>query len=132
MTIRKIAEIGHPVLRERARELTLAELRTTEWQTFIDDLVETMRDADGAGIAANQVYISQWQVKIDGAAIEALNHDLLRVEVDRAIFMPGMATIEVFDRLLKWTDDSRFAIGKTVVLSVKGAIPNAPATELFS
>jgi phage protein D len=30
-----------------------------------------------------------------------------------------MATIEVFDRLLKWADDSRFAIGKTVVLSVK-------------
>lgn len=78
-----------------------------------------------------QVFISQWQVKINGAAIEALNHDLLRVEVDRAVFMPGMATIEVFDRLLKWADDSRFAIGKTVVLSVKGAIFDAPAIELF-
>src|SRR5688500_4311850 len=46
MTLRKIAQIGHPVLRERARELTRAELETPEIQRFIDDLVETMRDAN--------------------------------------------------------------------------------------
>ena len=56
MTLRKIAEIGHPVLRQRARELTVQELRSGLCQQLIDDLVETMRDADGAGIAANQVY----------------------------------------------------------------------------
>lgn len=56
MTIRKIATIGHPVLRQRAREVTLDELRSVEMQRFIDDLVETMRDANGAGLAANQVY----------------------------------------------------------------------------
>ncbi len=56
MTIRKIAQIGHPVLRERARELTREELLSPEVQRFIDDLVETMRDANGAGLAANQVF----------------------------------------------------------------------------
>ena len=56
MTIRKIASIGHPVLRRQARELSLDELKTEETQRFIDDLVETMRDANGAGLAANQVY----------------------------------------------------------------------------
>lgn len=56
VTIRKIATIGHPVLRQRAREVTLDELRSVEMQRFIDDLVETMRDANGAGLAANQVY----------------------------------------------------------------------------
>ena len=56
MTIRKIASIGHPVLREKARQLTREELATGEVQRFIDDLVETMRDANGAGLAANQVY----------------------------------------------------------------------------
>jgi peptide deformylase len=56
MAIRKIATIGHPVLRERARELTKDELAKSETQTFIDDLIETMHDAAGAGIAANQVY----------------------------------------------------------------------------
>ncbi|MEZ4392482.1 MAG: peptide deformylase [Polyangiales bacterium] len=58
MTIRKIATLGHPVLREPARALTLDELRSPETQRFIDDLIETMRDANGAGLAAPQVYTS--------------------------------------------------------------------------
>jgi peptide deformylase len=56
MAIRKIAQIGHPVLRQVAREITRDELRSPEMQQFIDDLIETMRDADGAGLAAIQVY----------------------------------------------------------------------------
>ncbi|HVH44553.1 MAG TPA: peptide deformylase [Labilithrix sp.] len=56
MAIRKIATIGHPVLREVAREVSKEELGSEAMQRFIDDLVETMRDAAGAGLAANQVY----------------------------------------------------------------------------
>ncbi len=56
MTLLKIAQIGHPVLRQRAREVTKEELASREMQQFIDDLVETMRDANGAGLAAIQVY----------------------------------------------------------------------------
>ena len=56
MTIRKIATIGHPVLRQVARKLTREELLAPATQCFIDDLVETMFDANGAGLAANQVY----------------------------------------------------------------------------
>jgi peptide deformylase len=56
MAIRKIAQIGHPVLRQRAREVTRDELDSPATQQFIDDLVETMRDASGAGLAAIQVY----------------------------------------------------------------------------
>lgn len=56
MAIRKIAQIGHPVLREIAREVTREELATPAMQQFIDDLVETMHDADGAGLAAIQIY----------------------------------------------------------------------------
>ena len=56
MTLHKIAQIGHPVLREVARPVTRDELTTPAVQGFIDDLVETMRDASGAGLAATQVY----------------------------------------------------------------------------
>jgi peptide deformylase len=52
---REIVEVGHPVLRERAREVSEEELRSDEVQLLIDDMVETMRAADGAGLAANQV-----------------------------------------------------------------------------
>lgn len=56
--ILKIAQLGHPVLRQRAREVTLEELASERMQRFIDDLVETMRDANGAGLAAPQVHES--------------------------------------------------------------------------
>jgi peptide deformylase len=56
VTLLKIAQIGHPVLRQRAREITREELLSRETQQFIDDLVETMRDASGAGLAAIQIY----------------------------------------------------------------------------
>jgi peptide deformylase len=56
MPIRKIATIGHPVLREAARPVTRDELPGNEIQSLIDDLILTMHDANGAGIAANQVY----------------------------------------------------------------------------
>ena len=56
MTVRAIATVGHPVLRQRATELTRAELATSHIQQLIDDMVDTMRHANGAGIAANQVH----------------------------------------------------------------------------
>ena len=56
MALRKIAQIGHPVLRQRAREVTREELLSADTQRFIDDLIDTMRDANGAGLAAIQVH----------------------------------------------------------------------------
>jgi len=58
VAIRKIAQLGEPVLRQTARALTLDELQSPRVQTLIDDMIETMRDADGAGLAAPQVYES--------------------------------------------------------------------------
>jgi peptide deformylase len=58
MTLLKIAQLGNPVLREKARPLNMEEVKTVQTQTLIDDMVETMRDANGAGIAAPQVHSS--------------------------------------------------------------------------
>lgn len=65
MAIRKIAQLGEPVLRRRARELSREELQAPETQRLIEDLIETMRDADGAGLAAPQVYESVALVVIE-------------------------------------------------------------------
>lgn len=56
MAIRKIAQLGEPILRQPARPLGLEELQGLYVARLIEDLVETMRDADGAGLAAPQVY----------------------------------------------------------------------------
>ena len=55
MTVLPIVTVGDPVLRERASEVSEAELASAAFQAFVDDLVETMRAAGGAGLAANQV-----------------------------------------------------------------------------
>jgi peptide deformylase len=55
MSVREIVTVGAPVLRERAREVGAEELRSPAVQQLIDDLIETKRAANGAGIAANQV-----------------------------------------------------------------------------
>jgi peptide deformylase len=55
MSLREIVTVGDPVLRRLTREVTLEELRTPETQRLIDDMIETMRAAGGAGLAATQV-----------------------------------------------------------------------------
>lgn len=51
----EITKIGNPVLREVCRPVSTEELATPRMQQFIDDLIETKRAANGAGIAAPQV-----------------------------------------------------------------------------
>lgn len=55
MAVLPIVEVGHPALREPARAVSAEELASPEFQRFIDDLIDTMRAAGGAGLAANQV-----------------------------------------------------------------------------
>jgi peptide deformylase len=55
MSVREIVTIGDPRLREHAREVDREELASAAVQELIDDLIETKRAADGAGIAAPQV-----------------------------------------------------------------------------
>jgi len=56
MTIRKIALMGHPVLRKPA--LPVADPTAPDIRRLVDDMIETMMDANGAGLAAPQVYQS--------------------------------------------------------------------------
>jgi peptide deformylase len=56
MSILKVARMGHPVLRERARPLTKAELRDPLLQKLVDDMIDTMHEYHGVGLAAPQVH----------------------------------------------------------------------------
>jgi len=55
VTVREIVTVGHPALRQAALEVSADELASAEVQALIDALVDTMRDANGAGLAANQI-----------------------------------------------------------------------------
>jgi peptide deformylase len=56
MSILKVARMGHPVLRERARPLDKSDLKSAVVQKLIDDMLETMHEYHGVGLAGPQVH----------------------------------------------------------------------------
>ena len=56
MAIRKVARLGHPVLRAPCRELTRAEIRSPATRRLVEDMRETMAEYAGVGLAAPQVH----------------------------------------------------------------------------
>lgn len=53
MPVRPILRIGHPLLLKSAERVT--EFSTPELDSLVQDMLDTMKDADGAGLAANQI-----------------------------------------------------------------------------
>jgi peptide deformylase len=70
MSILKVARMGHPVLRAKARPIEKAEIRGAAIQTLIDDMLHTMAEYHGVGLAAPQVHES---VRLFVAALD--HHD---------------------------------------------------------
>ena len=58
MAILKVSRLGHPVLRQAARALTPAELKNPEVLRLVEDMIETMAEYGGGGLAAPQVHFS--------------------------------------------------------------------------
>jgi peptide deformylase len=74
MAILKVARMGHPVLRARARAIDPAEIRTPAIQRLIDDMFDTMREYQGVGLAAPQVHESL-RLFVAGFAADEDDHD---------------------------------------------------------
>jgi peptide deformylase len=74
MSILKVARMGHPVLRGKARALDKVEIRSAAVQKLIDDLMDTMAEYHGVGLAAPQVheplrvFVASLDAKEDGHA----------------------------------------------------------------
>ncbi len=58
MSILKIARMGHPILRAKARAVHPSEIRTPKIQQLVDDMFQTMKEYQGVGLAAPQVHES--------------------------------------------------------------------------
>ena len=57
MAILKVARLGHPVLRQVAEPIDVEDIHSPETQRLVEDLIETMREYNGAGLAATQVHV---------------------------------------------------------------------------
>ena len=93
MAILKIARMGHPVLATPAR--AVADPRHPEIRRLINDMVETMVDANGAGLAAPQVHVPLRIVVFqapEGRSDPGLSEDELRHNdsKENGIFSSGL------------------------------------------
>ena len=70
MSILKVARMGHPVLREKARPVDRGDLKSPALQKLIDDMIETMVEYHGVGLAAPQVHegLRLFVATLDGGA----------------------------------------------------------------
>ena len=89
MSILKVARMGHPVLRRRAREVEKAELLQPAIQQFIDDLIDTMHEYHGVGLAAPQVHHG---LRIFVAAISPAEEEPLEPDTDPLVFVNPVIT----------------------------------------
>ena len=67
MAILKVARLGHPVIRTPSEPVPKDAITSPAFQRFLDDMVETMREYEGVGLAAPQVHVSSQVAVIEVA-----------------------------------------------------------------
>ena len=113
MAILKVARMGHPVLRAKARTLDRTEIRSAAVQKLIDDMLETMAEYHGVGLAAPQIHEG---LRIFVAALDA-KEDSEADDQPLAIINPEI-TIVGSDVVEDWE-------GCLSIPDIRGRVPRA-------
>lgn len=111
MALLDIVQTGDPVLRQRARDVDAADVRSGKYEKLVADMVETMRKAPGVGLAAPQIGVGLRIIVVeDDEARMSKVSEAERAERRREPF-PLMVvfnpTLELHDRSLISTTDDR-------------------------
>lgn len=82
MAIRPILTADEPILRERTKRVSTFD---SSLHRLLDDMLETMRDAPGVGLAANQVGVPLQVaiIEIDDRITELVNPQIVRTSGDQ-------------------------------------------------
>ncbi len=84
MAILKVARMGHPVLRRVADPIPVEEITGPEVQTLIRDMLETMHEYSGVGLAAPQVHVSR-QLALVGGEYDEDDRPMVNVVINPEI-----------------------------------------------
>jgi peptide deformylase len=113
MPVRPIVRLGHPALRAVAGALSPESLASLETQQLIDDMVDTMHEANGVGLAAPQV-----AAELQLFVYESSGHDVpLRVVVN------PMITPHERELVYEWE-------GCLSIPDLRGMVPRHPAVRV--
>jgi peptide deformylase len=131
MSILKVARMGHPVLRASTRVLAPADLRHPLTQKLIDDMIETMHEYHGVGLAGPQVHegLRLFVAMLDddpdskGEAIAIINPEIIPNATDKREGWEGCLSIpDIRGMVPRFTDITVVALdrhGKKIELKLK-------------
>lgn len=120
MAILKVARMGHPVLREVAEPVPAEEIGSPEVQELVDSMIATMREYDGAGLAAPQVHVGRRVV-----VMEVKNNP-------RYPDAPEVPLMVLINPVITPLTESRIAVweGCLSIPDLRGQVPRCAAIRL--
>ena len=132
MAIRNIRKLGEDILRKKCRVVDTIDDKIT---TLLDDMIDTMQNADGVGLAAPQVGILKRIAVIDvgEGVIELINPEIIKTEgketnVEGCLSVPGKwGTVE---RPQKVTVRATGRDGKEYEITGEGLLARALCHEI--
>jgi peptide deformylase len=113
MSILKVARMGHPVLRTKAPVLERAAIKTAAVQRLIDDMIETMREYHGVGLAAPQVHED---IRLFVAALDAREPGDADADVEPVVLINPEITVVGTDLIEDWE-------GCLSIPDIRGRVP---------
>lgn len=116
MPIRPIVRLGHPSLRSPARAVSPQQLQDSAFQALIDDMVETMRESKGVGLAAPQV-AEELQLFVYEVASES------REPIELTVAINPMVTPQPGELIYDWE-------GCLSIPELRGLVPRHPGLVL--
>ena len=118
MSLREIVTLPDPILRRKAKPITKFD---KDLQTLIDDMIETMREAPGVGLAAPQVKISEQLIVVEYAEDEdedEEHYDEENTESDNQPLKPKMLYVMINPEIVKSSEEK--VMGVEGCLSIPG------------
>jgi peptide deformylase len=132
MSILKVARMGHPVLRAKARRLEKAEIRSVPFQKLIDDMIDTMHEYHGVGLAAPQIHEG---VRLFVASLDTGEGDEAEVEtlaiVNPEITIVGSEVVDDWEGCLS-IPDIRGRVPRAREITVRAMDRNGDRIELHA
>ena len=120
MSLLKVARMGHPVLRTRAREVERAELKQPAMQKLIDDMIDTMHEYHGVGLASPQIHEG---LRIFVAAIAPEDEEPLAPDAEPMVFINPVITPVAGEAVEDWE-------GCLSIPDLRGRVPRARAIQV--
>jgi peptide deformylase len=116
MTLRQIVTLPEPILRRKAKPITKFD---KDLQTMIDDMIETMRDAPGVGLAAPQINVAQ-QLAVIEYSVDEDDEDIEDTDEEPKPSKPKQLFILINPEIVKASEEK--VMGIEGCLSIPGLV----------